>query len=252
MAGELEKKLEALSRISYAITSDQYIEDILKLIVTVTAEVMGFKICSLMLLNPEKKELTIRATQSISNKYLHKPPVKLGEGIAGRVALENRPIVSPDVREDPRYFYQEIAREEGLCSLLSLPLRVKGRVIGVLNFYTSEPHEFTPAEIHILESIANQAAIVIDNWKLMIETQIIKEELETRKVVERAKGILMKEEDIDEADAYNLMRRYSMKTRKPMKEIAESIILTYELKEKKLAKGRKKDSGSSGKVASSE
>ncbi len=230
---ELEKKVEALSRISYAITSDQYIEDILKLIVTVTAEVMGFKICSLFLLDPDKKELRIAATQYMSDRYLKKPPIKLGEGIAGRVALENRPFICQDVREDPRYVHREIAQEEGLCSLLSLPLRVKGKVIGVLNFYTSQPHEFTPLEIHILESIANQAAIVIENWRLVVESQVIKEELETRKKVERAKGILMKEEGLSEEEAYRMMRKYAMDTRRSMKEIAEAIITAYDLKKSK-------------------
>ena len=236
MTKELEKKLEVLSRISHAITSEQYIEDILKLIVTLTAEVMGFKICSLMLLDAQKGELSIRATQSVSKRYLKKPPVKLGEGIAGRVAIQNKSIISSDVRKDPLYINQNIAKAEGLCSLLSLPLRVKGRVIGVLNFYTSKKHEFIPSEINILESITNQAAIVIDNWRLMLETQVMKEELETRKKVEKAKGILMKEEGMNEDAAYNLMREYSMKTRKPMKEIAESIIITYEVKEKKIKK----------------
>jgi len=236
MTEELEKQLETLSRISHAITSNQYIEDILKLIVTLTAEAMGFKICSLMLLDAPKGELFIKATQSVSKRYLKKPPIKLGEGIAGRVAMQNKSIISSDVKEDPRYINQDIAKSEGLCSLLSLPLWVKGTVIGVLNFYTSKKHEFTPSEINILESITNQAAIVIDNWRLMLETQVMKEELETRKKVEKAKGILMKEEGMNEDAAYNLMRKYSMKTRKPMKEIAESIIITYEVKEKKIKK----------------
>jgi signal transduction protein with GAF and PtsI domain len=233
MTEELEKKLEALSKISHAITSGQYTEDILKLIVTLTAEAMGFKICSLMLLNAKKGELSIRATQSVSKRYLKKPPVKLGEGIAGIVAVENKPIISSDVREDPRYINQDIAKAEGLCSLLSLPLSVKGTVIGVLNFYTSKEHKFTPSEINILESIANQAAIVLDNWRLMLETEVMKEEIQTRKKVEKAKGILMKEEGMNENAAYNLMRKYSMRTRKPMKEIAESVIISYEVKEKR-------------------
>jgi signal transduction protein with GAF and PtsI domain len=236
MAKGLEKKLEALSKISHAITSDQYTEDILKLIVTLTAEAMGFKICSLMLLDAKKGELSIRATQSVSKRYLKKPPIKLGEGIAGRVAMQNKPMVSKDVRDDPLYINQDIAKAEGLCSLLALPLKVKGTVIGVLNFYTSQKHDFTPSEINILESIANQAAIVIDNWRLMLETEVMKEELETRKRVEKAKGILMKEEGMNEDAAYNLMRKYSMSTRKPMKEIAESIIVSYEVKDKKLSK----------------
>ncbi|MFH1547869.1 MAG: GAF domain-containing protein [Candidatus Omnitrophota bacterium] len=232
MAKELEKQLEALSRISYAITSQRYTEDILKLIVTLTAEAMGFKICSLMLLDAEKRELSIKATQSVSKQYLKKLPIKLGEGIAGKVAKENKLYISADVRKDPLYINQDIAKAEGLCSLLSLPLNATGSLIGVLNFYTSQKHEFTPSEINILESIANQAAIVIDNLRLVFETQVMKEELQTRKKVEKAKGILMKEQGLSEDAAYNLMRKYSMKTRKQMKEIAESLIVSYEVKDR--------------------
>ncbi|MDD5454316.1 MAG: GAF domain-containing protein [Candidatus Ratteibacteria bacterium] len=233
MDKELEKKLKALSQISFAITSQRYTEDILKLIVTLTAEAMGFKICSLMFLDPKKGELSIKATQSVSGRYLKKPPIKPGEGVAGKVVKENKPYISSDVRNDPLYINREVAKAEGLCSLLSLPLSVKGSVIGVLNFYTSEKHEFTSSEINILESIANQAAIVIDNWRLMLETEVMKEELQTRKRVEKAKGILMKEEGLTEDAAYNLMRKYSMKTRKQMKEIAESIIVSYEVKDRR-------------------
>ncbi len=239
MDKELEKKLQALSKISYAITSQRYTEDILKLIVTLTAEAMGFKICSLMLLDAEKGELSIKATQSVSSRYLKKPPVKIGEGIAGKVAKDNKPIISSDVCKDPLYINRDIAKAEGLCSLLSLPLNVKGSVIGVLNFYTSKKHEFTPSEINILESIANQAAIVIDNWRLMLEAQVMKEELQTRKRVEKAKGILMREEGLSEDASYNLMRKYSMKSRRPMKEIAESIIVSYEVKGRKQTTGNR-------------
>ena len=93
----------ALSKIGEAITSDLYLEDILKLIVTVTAEVMGSKICSLMLLDPEKKELNIKATQSISKEYINKNPLKLWEGIAGKVALKNEPIAVVNILDNENY-----------------------------------------------------------------------------------------------------------------------------------------------------
>src|SRR3989338_3648434 len=79
-----DNHIEALSKIAQAITSDLYLDDILKLIVTVTAQTLGSKICSLMLLDEKKQELLIRATQSISESYNKKPPLKIGEGIAGR------------------------------------------------------------------------------------------------------------------------------------------------------------------------
>jgi len=79
-------QIQALLEISRAITSEQYIDDVLKLIMTVVANVTGAKICSLLLLDEEKGELTLRATQSMDKAYRRKPNLRLGEGIAGRVA----------------------------------------------------------------------------------------------------------------------------------------------------------------------
>jgi len=225
-----EEQIKALSKISKAIASDLYLEDILRLIVTVTAEVMGSNICSLMLIDEKKNELVIRATQSISEEYNKKPPLKIGEGIAGRVAKLNKPIVVKDVTKDKEYKYQDIARKEGLCSLLSVPLTVKGKVIGVINCYTSTPHNFTETEINLLSSIANQAAVAIENTELMVKTRVIQEELEARKRIERAKGILMREEALTEEEAYLKLQRYSMDHRKTMCEVAEAIILAADMK----------------------
>ena len=222
--------IEAISKISKAISSDLYLEDILKLIVTVTAEVMNSRICSLMLLDDKKQYLDIRATQSISEEYIGKKPLAKSEGVAWKVVLQNKPIVVPDVTKEPEYKYKDIAVKEKLVSLLCVPLAVKGKVIGVLNCYTSEPHKFTPTEVNVLTSVANQAAIAIENTELMVKTKVIQEELETRKVVERAKGILMDQEELSEEDAFRRIQKYSMDRRKPMKDVAEAIIVAHEMK----------------------
>lgn len=222
--------IEALTKISKAISSDLYLEDILKLIVTVTAEVMNSRICTLMLLDDKKENLVIRATQSISEEYIHKKPLAKGEGIAWKAVLENRAIVVPDVLKEPEYKYKDIAEKEGLVSLLCVPLAIKNRVIGLLNCYTSKPHKFSKTEINVLTSVANQAAIAIENTELMVKTRVIQEELETRKVVEKAKGILMKEEGLTEVDAFRKIQKFSMDRRKPMKEVAEAIIIMHEMK----------------------
>jgi len=221
-----------LSKISKAIASDLYLEDILRLIVTVTAEVMGSNICSLMLIDEKNNELVIRATQSMSEEYNKKPPLKVGEGIAGKVAKENKPLAVKDVTKEKEYKYKNIAEKEGLRSLLCVPLTVKGKVIGVINCYTSTPHDFTETEIEVLTSIANQAAVAIENTELMVKSKVIQEELEIRKIVERAKGILMKDEHLTEEEAYLKLRKYSMDHRKTMREVAEAIILSAEIKGK--------------------
>jgi signal transduction protein with GAF and PtsI domain len=227
-----EKQIEALSKISQTIASNLYLEDILRLIVMVTAEVMSSKICSLMLLDEKKGELVIRATQSVSEAYNKKPNVKIGEGIAGIVAKEGKPIAVPDVREDRRYINRDIARSEKLCSLLSVPMAVKGKVIGVLNVYTSTPHKFTKTETNVLTAVANQAAVAIENAQIMVKSRIIQEELETRKFVERAKGILMRK-GLGEEEAFRRIQKQAMSLRKTMRQIAEAIILSDDLEKGK-------------------
>ncbi|MEW6555132.1 MAG: GAF and ANTAR domain-containing protein [Actinomycetota bacterium] len=220
-----KKKIEALEEVSKAIVSDLYLGDILKLIVLVTAEVMDSNICSLLLLNDGGDSLEIRATQAVSEAYLNKPSVRLGEGIAGLVAQSNQPIQVWDVKSDSRYVNKDVAEKEGLCSLLSVPMSVKGRVIGVLNCYTSSPREFTPDDVSLLIAVANQAAVAIENTELLVKTRIVQEELETRKLVERAKDVIARNQDISGNEAYRMIQRKSMNTRKSMREIAEAIIL---------------------------
>ena len=224
-----EEQIKALSKISKAIVSDLYLEDILRLVVTVTAETMDSNICSLMLIDEKKNELVIRATQSISEAYNKKPALKVGEGIAGKVAKENKPIIIKDVTKEKEYKQKDIAQKENLCSLLCVPLAVKGKVIGVINCYTSKPHEFSEAEVNLLTSIANQAAVAIENTELIVRSKVIQEELQTRKRLERAKGILMRREKITEEQAYLKLQKYSMDNRKSMREVAEAIILAEEI-----------------------
>jgi len=228
-----KEQITALSKISKAIASDLYLEDILRLIVTVTAEAMGSNICSLMLIDEKTNELVIRATQSISEEYNKKPSLKVGEGIAGQAVKANKPIIVKDVTREKEFKYRDIAKKEGLCSLLCVPMSVKGKIIGVINCYTPKPHDFTEAEVDILTAIANQAAVAIENTELMVQSRVIQEELESRKRIERAKGILMKEEGLTEEAAYLKLQKYSMDTRKTMREVAEAIILTCDLKKKK-------------------
>jgi len=224
-------QFEALSKISRAITSDLYLEDILRLIVTASAQALGSNLCSLMLLN-DKNELVIRATQSVSEAYTKKPPIKLGEGVSGKVALKNEAMTVYDILKEKDYKYKEIAFKEGIRSLLCVPLSVKKKVIGVINLYTSQVHRFTKNEVEVLTMVANEAALVIENTELLVKTKVIQEELEIRKMIERAKGILMKERKIDEPEAYRLIQKFSMDNRKTMREVAEAIILSNDMKGK--------------------
>ncbi|MCJ7492721.1 MAG: GAF and ANTAR domain-containing protein [Deltaproteobacteria bacterium] len=227
--GSLIKKLEALSKISKAISSDLYLEDILSLIVVVTAEVMKSKVCSLWLLDERDNALKIRATQAMSEEYLKERSLKLGEGVVGYVAVENRPMMIYNVLKEPRYKEKELAKKEGLVSMLSVPMCVKDKVIGVINCYTSYPHKFNKSEVEVFTTVANQAAIAIENAGLIMKAKMIEDELISRKLVERAKGILMKEQQLSEEEAFRRIQKKSMDLRKTMREIAEAIILANQI-----------------------
>lgn len=222
----LQKDIETLGKVSSTIVSEMYLEDILKIIVAMTAEVMGSKICSLMLLNSKGDELQLAATQSLSKDYINKPNVKVGQSISGKAVSKKKPIIVPDVRKEKDYMFPQIAKKEKLCSMLAVPLIVNGKVIGVLNCYTSKPHKFAAREIKLVSAVANQSAIAICNRKLAEEKENLETKLEERKLIERAKGILMKKENLSESDAYRKLQKDSMDNRRSMKEISEAVILS--------------------------
>jgi two-component sensor histidine kinase/putative methionine-R-sulfoxide reductase with GAF domain len=168
-------QLSTLSEVSKTITSDLYLEEILQLIVAATAKTLSFKICTLMLLDEDKQELVIKATQSPSKEYQRKPNVKIGHSIAGRALAEGRTITVFDLKSATDYASPEIARKEGLTSMASVPLMVKSKKIGVLNCYTDRPHHFTEEETSLLAALGNHAAIAIEHAKLLVKSAIIQE-----------------------------------------------------------------------------
>ncbi len=227
-----DKYLKALMDISRAITSDQYLEDILKLIVMVTARVTGVEICSLWLIDDSvsPKKIRLKATQAIDPEYVKDRSLNMDEGVVGLVATTKRPLIIENVLREPRFKEKDMAKKLGLVSMIGVPLEVKDKeVIGVVNCFTSEPHHFLEAEINLITAVANQAAVAILNTELMVKSKVIQEELETRKLVDRAKEILMTRHNMDGEEAYRWVQKKSMDSRKSMRQIAEAILLSDEL-----------------------
>ena len=227
-----DKYIKAITDISKAITSDKYLEDILKLIVMVTAKVTGVDICSLWLVEEDEKgkRARLKATQAIDPDYVKDRVLNLNEGVVGYVASTNRPLIVADVLKEPRFKEKGMARKLGLVSMLGVPLHVReDKVIGVLDCFTVEPHTFSETEISLITTVANQAAIAIENTQLMVRTKVIEEELEKRKMIDRAKEILMTKKGFSAEQAFRRIQKKSMDTRKSMKEVAEAIIISQDI-----------------------
>jgi signal transduction protein with GAF and PtsI domain len=222
-------QFDSLVKVSQSITSEHYLDEILNLIVVVTAEMLNSKICSIMLLDEKGSDLVIKATQSLSEDYKKKPSIKVENSLSGSVIKTKKAAAVYDVRNDEKYAYRDLATKEGLTSMLAVPMIVKDKAIGVINVYTKQPHRFNSEETNVLQMVANQAAVAVENTKLMEEALKAKEALETRKLIERAKGILMKMNHLSEDAAYRLIHKKSMDSCKSMKDIAESIILMSDL-----------------------
>lgn len=222
-------QFDSLVKVSRSITSEHYLDEILNLIVVVTAEMLNSKVCSVMLLDEKGEELVIKATQSLSEDYKKKPNIRVENSLSGTVLKTRKPVAVYDVRHDEKYAYRDLAAKENLTSMIAVPMTVKDKAIGVINVYTKEPHHFSEEETNVLQMVANQAAVAVENTKLMEEALKAKEALETRKLVERAKGVIMKMNNLSEEAAYRLIHKKSMDTCRSMKDIAESIILMADL-----------------------
>jgi len=223
------KALEALTAVSHTLVQDQYPEEIMQLIVNMTAQMMESNICSVMLFDEKKKELRIVAAHALDPQYKDKPPVKTQGSLTGRAVLTKQPVIIKDVQKEKAYQFRDLAIKQGLVSLLTVPMIYKNKVLGVFNSYTPEEHEFTRDEISFVQSVANQCAAVLENTRLLSEKLAAQEALESRKVIEKAKGILMRQKNIPEQEAFREIQRQSMDRRKSMKEISEAIILAHEM-----------------------
>ncbi len=227
---EKTRTTQAISSLSQTVASDIHLEELFRLLMSITAELMSSKLCSLMFYDKAHDELFLKATQSMSKEYLNKPNLKTGKCVIGKVVTSKKPVIIENVQTNPEYSCRDIAVKEGIFSLLAVPLIVDGEVIGVLNSYQDHIHQFSKDESDLLSAVANQAAIAIQKTKLAEEKKSLEDKLETRKLMDRAKGILMKKIAVDEGDAYRMIQKQSMDRRKSMKEIAEAIIISNEMK----------------------
>ena len=226
------RELNLLHRISQVLGFDLSLSDVLQVIVSVTADLMESKVVSILLFDEQSRTLSIAATQSLSAGYRDKPNVSVDKSVSGKAIAAKTAQVIANVQEDETFGFREVAKAEGITSMLCVPMLIRGQAIGVINSYSAIQRVYSEDDIKMLSLVAGQAAIAIENARLQAATAAFQEDLENRKLVSKAKAILIKKRGMDEPGAHRFIQKESMNRRKPMKEIAEAILLSEELQER--------------------
>jgi uroporphyrinogen-III synthase len=224
LAKKLQSQLAALREITRAISAAWSLDQILALITRKTARVMDVDSCSIYLLD-DQGDLVLQATTGLDADAIGHARLKLGEGLTGHAAKIGKPVAASNAARDPRFKYLPETKETIFQSLLAAPLIARNKVIGAINVQTRANREYAPEEIELLSVIADIAASELDKALLYDEIGGLKEALETRKLVERAKGILMARHHVDEPEAFARIQHQARASRMTMRAIAEAIIL---------------------------
>lgn len=227
-------------KISSIVSSERSVDEMLGEIVGLTVQATDCDACLVYLIDQETNEIVLRASQVPHAGQVGRLSMQMGEGVTGWV-VEHKSVValSSNAAADYRFKRFEPLVEDTYEAFCSVPLLSGGEVIGVINVHHREKHEHTAEEVSLLTFIGEQmggamgrAKLLDENARLFEETQEMKRQLETRKLVERAKGILQYRFNVTEEEAYLRLRNESRRLRRPMRDLAEAIILSEELSRK--------------------
>ncbi len=174
-SGGRTNRLGALSEVAKTIATSPYLEEILQLLVHLTAQQFNYRVVTVRLLDENREELVLRATQASAKAYQRKRAIKLGESMAGRAIAQNRIIIVPDVQLEKDYIGHDLAEQQGLRSMICVPLTIQKRPVGVLTCYTDVVRDFHADEVKALETLAKQAAVSIEHAKLQVRHTLMQE-----------------------------------------------------------------------------
>ncbi len=233
-------QVSILHRISSIVSSELSLDEMLGEIISVTSQVTGCDACLVYLIELDSWEIVLRASSVPHAADLGNLRMKMGEGVTGWVA-EHMAVValSSNAAADARFKRFPALIEDTYEAFLSVPLVNKGEIIGVINVHHRQEHAHTPDEIALLTFVGEQMGTAIshsglqeENARLQEEALEAKRQLEIRKLVERAKGLLQHRHNLTEEEAYLRLRNESRRLRRPMRELAEAIILAEDLSRK--------------------
>jgi len=221
--------VDLLHEIGSRMAASDLLHQVLERIVTLISSVVECDSCFIYIL--EDDELVLRASKNPHPEAVDRLKLRVGQGITGWVAEHLEPVaLARDAFQDPRFNYFSELPEDRYEAFLSVPILCRGRVVGVINLQHRLPHVHSPRDIKLISTIGFLVGAEIERARLESEVSQLSQRLEMRKLVERAKGILQRDLGISEEDSYRLLQRQSRQMRKSMKEVAEAVVISDELK----------------------
>jgi uroporphyrinogen-III synthase len=226
------QELQILREIIETISYNLDLKEVLARIVKIVSNVTRADSCFLYLIDGEY--LVLRASLNPKPLEIGNIKLKLGEGITGWVAKKQKTVaIAKEAYNDERFKFLNSLPEDKFEGFLSVPIIYRDKVLGAINVQHSKPRAYSKSEIILFELVAKATGGAIENALLFSEKEALKAALETRKIIEKAKGIMMKEFSISEDEAYKLLHKKSMDKRISMKEVSEAIIISNEFKQQK-------------------
>jgi signal transduction protein with GAF and PtsI domain len=222
-------EVDLLHDIASRITAADSLHDVLGRVLEFVSWIAKFDSCFIYVL--EGNELVLRASRNSHSEVLGRLRLPLGQGITGWVAQHQRPVaVERNAFDDPRFRTFLQLPEDRFEAFLSVPILSRGKVVGVINVQQREPYVFSQREIRLIATAGFLVGAEIELARLENANSQLCEQLNTRKAVERAKGILQRDLQLSEEKAYLTLQSQSRQRRKPMREVAEAIVLSDEIK----------------------
>ena len=226
---DADAPLEFLHTISLRLGGADPMHEVLDQIVDFLNDVVGADSCFIYVL--EGSHLVLRASKNPHPESIDSLRIPLGEGITGWVAERREVVAIPTGAMRDRRFrrFRQLA-EDTFEAFLSVPILAGGRLIGVLNLQHQEVHEHRPREVRLVSTIGHLVGAEIERARLDSEVTKLAGQLETRKLLERAKGILQRDLRLTEEQAYLKLQQESRRRRIPMKRVAEAVVLSDDLR----------------------
>ncbi len=221
--------MDLLHEIGSRMAAADPLSGVLERIVRLIESAVECDSCLLYLL--EGEDLVLRASKVPHPEIIDRLKLRVGQGISGWVAQHREPVaLSENAFRDPRFrFFSELP-EDRYQAFLSVPILCRGGVLGVINLQHRLAHCHSKREIKFISTLGYLVGAEIERARLDTKVADLAAQLETRKLVEKAKGILQRDLQLSEEEAYRTLQRQSRQMRRSMREIAEAVVISDELR----------------------